>query len=168
LNVTPKGKALETNSPAALENDIAKLPPELQDIARNAARAGRAADVAQNVRARELPASAKKLLSGEELNLAKIRPAFKTQAEFEQFVAQIGKMRKSAASQAQRMGEQATGLRSFFKPQNPLATPRGIIARTNADANPLASPAVGLPLESLWNAARLTGSGATQSPSKPR
>jgi len=168
LNVTPKGRALETNSPAALENDIAKLPPELQDIARNAARAGRAADVAQNVRARELPASAKKLLSGEELNLAKIRPAFKTQAELEQFVAQLAKMRGSAALQAQRMGPQTTGLRSFYKPQNPLATPRGINLRTYADANPLASPAAGLPLESLWNAARLTGSGATQSPSKPR
>lgn len=168
LNVTPKGRALETNSPAALENDIAKLPPELQDIARNAARAGRAADVAQGVRAKELPASAEELLRGKELTLAKIRPAFKTQAEFEQFVAQIGKMRESAASQTQRLGPQTTGLRSFYKPQNPLATPRGINLRTYADANPLASPAAGLPLESLWNAARLTGSGATQSPSKRR
>jgi len=168
LDVTPKGRALETNSPAALENDIARLPSELQDIARSAARAGRAADVAQGVRAKELPASAEKLLRGKELTLAKIRPAFKTQAEFQQFVAQLAKMRGSAASQAQRMGPQTTGLRSFYKPQNPLATERGIIARTNADANPLASPAVGLPLESLWNAARLTGSGATQSPSKPR
>jgi len=168
LNVTPKGRALETNSPAALENDIARLPSELQDIARSAARAGRAADVAQGVRAKELPASAEELLRGKELNLAKIRPAFKTQAEFEQFVAQLAKMRGSAASQARRMGPQTTGLRSFYKPQNPLATDRGIIARTNADANPLAFPAGGLPLESLWNAARLTGSGATQSPSKPR
>jgi len=168
LNVTPKGRALETNSPAALENDIARLPPELQDIARNAARAGRAADVAQGVRAKELPASAEELLRGKELTLAKIRPAFKTQAEFEQFVAQLAKMRGSAASQARRMGPQTTGLRSFYKPQNPLATERGIIARTNADANPLASPAAGLPLESLWNAARLTGGGATQSPSKRR
>lgn len=168
LNVTPRGEALETNSPAALENDIARLPSELQDIARSAARAGRAADVAQGVRAKELPASAEELLRGEELTLAKIRPAFKTQAEFEQFVAQLAKMRGSAASQARRMGPETTGLRSFYKPQNPLTTPRGVDARTIADANPLASPAGGLPLESLWNAARLTGSGATQSPSKRR
>ena len=156
LNVTPKGKALETNSLAALENDIARLPSELQDIARNAARAGRAADVVQTLRAQGVPETQSKLLTG--LDFDKIRPAFKTEAEFQAFVQKVAQMRQAAAAQEARFGP-PTGVRSFYKPQNPLATPRGIGLRTMAEGTPMASPPPAMPpLSSLWNPAMLAPS----------
>lgn len=153
LNVTPKGKALETNSLAALQNDIAKLPPELQATAQDAARAGRAADVVQTLRAKGVPETQSELLKG--LDFDKIRPAFKTEAEFQAFVQKVAQMRQAAAAQEARFAP-STGVRSFYKPQNPLATPRGIGLRTMAEGSPMASPPPAMPpLSSLWNPAML-------------
>ena len=153
LNVTPKGKALETNSLAALQNDIAKLPPELQATAQDAARAGRAADVVQTLRAQGVPETQSALLTG--LDFDKIRPAFKTEAEFQTFVQKVAQMRQAAAAQEARFGP-PMGVRSFYKPQNPLATPRGIGLRTMAEGTPMASPPAAMPqLSRLWNTATL-------------
>jgi hypothetical protein len=159
LNVTPKGKALETNSPQALENDIAKLPPALQETAQAAARAGRAADVAQQIRAEGIPKTTQQLLESNAIDFAKIRPAFASDAAFQQFVEQVAQMRQAAARQAETLGKTKTTWRNWATAQNPLATPRGIAARTTAEANPFAPISRTIPLSSLWNAAQL-GVGA--------
>jgi hypothetical protein len=164
VQAAPSAKGLLTRSPTAIVNEIAKLPEGLQATAAEAARAGAAANVAQNIRGVGLPASVHELLHSGAIDLPKIRQAFKTDAEFNQFVAKLAEMRQTAAAQAQRMGPQQTGLRTFWKPQNPLATPRGEAARTNAEGQPFARIAPPLPLSSLWNNAILAGSAASDRP----
>ena len=94
---------------------------------------------------------------------AKIRPAFRSDAEFQAFVQKVAQMRQAAATQEQRFGPQQFNLKSpvasLFRGPNPLATPRGDAARTVAEANPLAPvpPAMRM-VSDLLRAAALTPS----------
>lgn len=170
MATSPTARQLEagTLTPEGIKNWIARLPENLQGLAADAVRAGRGAEVGQSVRQVPLPETAADLLKNPALDVERIRPAFKTEAQFQQFVRELAAMRQVAAQQAQGYGPLKAGWRSFASAQNPLATPRGIAARTVADAQPFANIPGKLPLlSSLWQGAVGGVGAATNSGRNP-